>query len=76
MRHQLDKHPIRSLATLLVAAFCSFMLSGIPQFRDAKHGVNLVIGDVFWFGFLILALLFIVTGAVVLVRTAMSRRVA
>jgi hypothetical protein len=58
---QLREHPIRTLAVLLGTAFVLFMLSGIPRYREAKDwGWDLVIGDIFWFGFLITALLFLV----------------
>ena len=61
---QLREHPLRTLAALLGTAFVLFMLSGIPRYRDAKDwGWNLFIGDIFWFGFLITAVLFL-TGVV------------
>lgn len=75
--HQLREHPLRTLATLLVLSFCFFMASGIPALKDATSGVALVLGDIAWFGFLLLALLFVVAAAVVLVRAAAgSRRAA
>jgi hypothetical protein len=58
---QLREHPLRTLAVLLGSAFVLFMLSGIPRYREAKDwGWDLFIGDIFWFGFLITALLFLV----------------
>jgi hypothetical protein len=73
---QLREHPLRTLAGLLVLAFCLFMLSGIHRYRVAKSGLDLVIGDIFWFGFVICALLFVVGGVAVLVRAATGSRSA
>lgn len=73
---QLDHHPIRVLGTLLVLAFALFMASGIPAVKDATSGPDLVIGDITWFGFLLTALAFLVTGVVVIVRWAGRRRAA
>ncbi|HET9500825.1 MAG TPA: hypothetical protein VFO98_11240 [Marmoricola sp.] len=74
---QLREHPLRTLAGLLVLAFCLFLLSGIPRYRDAKSGIDLAVGDVFWFGFVICALLFVVGGVLTVVRAvAGSRRAA
>ncbi|HET7305792.1 MAG TPA: hypothetical protein VFJ12_14720 [Segeticoccus sp.] len=75
--HQLREHPLRTLAGLLALAFCLFMASGIPALKDATSGIDLVLGDIAWFGFLIVALLFVIATAVVLVRAAAgSRRAA
>ncbi|HET8604515.1 MAG TPA: hypothetical protein VFM09_11340 [Marmoricola sp.] len=73
---QLDHHPLRTLAGLLVLAFVLFMLSGVPAIKDAKSGIDLVIGDITWFGFLLAALAFLVVGAVIVVRAARRRRPA
>lgn len=72
--HQLREHPLRTLATLLALAFCFFMASGIPALKNATSGVDLVLGDIAWFGFVILAVLFIVAGAVLLVRAATASK--
>ena len=73
---QLDLHPIRALAGLLVLAFVLFMLSGIPTLRDATSGGWLVVGNITWFGFLISGLLFVVVGLVVVVRRVAHRSAA
>lgn len=52
----LRTRPFRVLVPLLVVAFTLFMLSGVPRYRDAKAGADLVLGDIFWFGFLLAAL--------------------
>jgi hypothetical protein len=67
---QLNEHPLRTLAGLLVLAFVLFTLSGIPVLRAAKTGWYLVLGDICWFGFLLSALAFVVGGIIVLVRLA------
>ena len=73
---QLDLHPIRALAGLLVLAFVLFTLSGIPTLRDATSGGWFVVGNITWFGFLISALLFVVAGIVVVVRRVAHRSAA
>lgn len=70
---QLREHPTRTLAVLLGTAFVLFMLSGIPRFRDAKDaGWDLYIGDIFWFGFLITMLLFLLGAGYTVVRRVRS----
>jgi hypothetical protein len=73
---QLDRHPIRVLAGLLLLAFALFMLSGIPTLKDARSGGWSVVGNVTWFGFLICGLLFVLTGVVVLARRVARRTTA
>jgi hypothetical protein len=68
---------MRTLGGLLALAFVLFMLSGIPRYKNAKSwGWDLFIGDIFWFGFLICALLFIVGGVYTIVRSVRGRRMA
>ncbi|HET7388770.1 MAG TPA: hypothetical protein VFJ19_19120 [Nocardioidaceae bacterium] len=71
---QLNEHPVRTLGGLLVVAFVLFMLSGIASLRDAKAGLDLVLGDICWFGFLLTALLFVIGGVYSLVRFATRGR--
>lgn len=66
--NQLRKHPGRTLGGLLAAAFVLFMCSGIPALKNADHGLNLVLGNICWFGFLLTALVFIVGGVYALAR--------
>jgi hypothetical protein len=74
---QLREHPLRTLGGLLGLAFVLFMLSGIPRYREAKHwGWDLFFGDIFWFGFLICALLFLVGTAYTVTRRVRSSRSA
>lgn len=74
---QLREHPLRTLAVLLGTAFVLFMLSGIPRYREAKDwGWDLFIGDIFWFGFLITALLFVLAAAYTFTRRVRGARSA
>lgn len=66
----------RLMAVLFVLDVCLFALSGIPAFRDAKHGVKDVIGGIGWFGGLLVALALIVLATTTLVRSALRRRTA
>jgi hypothetical protein len=71
---QLREHPLRTLALLLGVAVVLFMLSGIPRYREAKHwGVDLIVSDIFWFGFLICALSFLAGAGYVLARRLRTR---
>ncbi|MGH3509129.1 MAG: hypothetical protein ACRDPI_02735 [Nocardioidaceae bacterium] len=73
---QIIEHPIRSLAGLLVLAFCFFMLSAAGQADSYWKSGPTWLGNIAWIGFLLSALLFIVVGATGLVRAARSRRTA
>lgn len=66
--NQLREHPGKTLGGLLAVAFVLFMCSGIPALKNADHGINLVLGNICWFGFLLTALAFIVAGVYALVR--------
>ena len=63
-----------AIVVLAVVDLALFMLSGIPRYRDATHGTDMLVSDVFWFGFLIGALALIVTGVTVLVRRIRGAR--
>lgn len=59
----------RALLPAVVAAdVVLFLMSGIPRFRDADSGADLVIGDVLWFGFLVGLLAVVVLAAVAVTR--------
>jgi hypothetical protein len=75
--NQLREHPLRTLGVLLGTAFVLFMCSGIPRYRDAKDwGWDLFIGDIFWFGFLITALLFLLGAGYLVTRRVRQGRAA
>lgn len=71
---QLDRHSLSYLSGLLVLAFLLFSLSGVSAIKNATSGALHVVGDITWFGFLLAALAFIVTGVVVVVRRLGHRR--
>ena len=60
---------VRTIPFTLAVAIAAFAVSGIGRFKDAKHGVDLVVGDIAWFGFLATAL-----ATLVLAGTAVYRR--
>jgi len=64
----------RAIPVVLVLDVAALLLSGVGRFKDAKHGVDLVLGDIFWLGFLVGALAVIVLATVALVRTLARRR--
>lgn len=64
----------RILVGLVIADVVLFMISGVPRYRDAKHGADLVIGQVVWIGFLIGTLALLALLAVTAARTLRSRR--
>ncbi len=76
MFRQLTTHPIRSLAMLLVVAFCFFMLSASGQ-PDSfwKNGPGWL-GAIAWFAFLLTALAFLGSAVYVAVRGVRARRTA
>jgi hypothetical protein len=64
------------MAALFALDVCLFALSGIPAFRNAKHGLEDVIGGIGWFGGLLVALALIVLATTTLIRSALRRRTA
>lgn len=56
------------VAALVGVDVLLFLISGVPRFKDAKHGTDLVIGDVVWIGFLLGLLALIVLGVRAVVR--------
>lgn len=43
---------VRTIPLTLAVAIAALAVSGIGRFKDAKHGADLVVGDIAWFGFL------------------------
>lgn len=72
MRNVLD-HPLRTLAGLLVLAFCLFMLSASGQPDTFWKSGPSWLGSIGWFGFLLTALAFIVVAITAAVRSASGR---
>jgi hypothetical protein len=64
-----------AVITLAAVDVALFMVSGIPRYKDAKHGADLVIGEIVWIAFLVGLLALIVTG-VLTARRTLTRRAA
>ena len=64
-----------ALVALAVVDLALFMISGVPRFKTATQGVDYVVGEICWVGFLVGTLALIVTlGTVVYRRAVLSRR--
>lgn len=59
---------VRSIPFTLAIAIAALLVSGIGRFKDAQHGVDLVVGDIAWFGFLATALATLVLTGVAIYR--------
>jgi hypothetical protein len=66
----------RAIPLTLVIAVAAFVLSGIPRFKNADHGLDAVVGETVWLGFLIAALTTLVLIAVALYRRRARSRTA
>jgi hypothetical protein len=62
------------MTVLFVLDLCLFGISGIPTFRNAKHGVDWVIGGIGWFGGLLTTLVLVLLAVTALVRRVRGRR--
>jgi hypothetical protein len=67
---------VRAIPIVFVLALASFALSGVPRFKNAHHGLDYLVGETVWLGFLIAALALIVLVAVALYRRLSRRRSA
>lgn len=65
-----NKGAVTALAVIDVALF---LLSGIPRLKNATSGIDLVLGQIIWCGFLLGLLALIVVG-VLAARRAVVRR--
>lgn len=72
-----SKRTYTVLVVLAAAAFLLLNLSGDSKYKNAKHGWDLVVGDIGWFGGLLCALAFLVLTArtVVLARRGRAETV-
>ena len=64
----------RLAAVLLALDVVLFAVSGISRFKDAKHGADLVIGEIVWVGFLAGALALLALVGLAISRFARRRR--
>jgi hypothetical protein len=65
---------LRAIPVALAIAIAAFFLSGVHRFKTAHHGLDAVVGEAAWLGFLIAALAIIVLVAVALYRRLSGRR--
>jgi hypothetical protein len=57
---------VHAIPIALAIAIAGFVLSGVDRFKNAHHGLDAVVGEAAWLGFLIAALAVIVLAAVAL----------
>jgi hypothetical protein len=65
---------LRSIPLVLVVAVAALLISGIPRFKNAQHGIDAVVGEIAWLGFLVGALTLVVLVAVAGYRLLARRR--
>ena len=49
-------------------------MSGVPRFKNGKHGLDYVVGEIAWLGFLVAALSLVILVAVAVARLISRRR--
>jgi hypothetical protein len=59
---------VRAIPIALAIAIAGFFVSGVHRFKNAHHGLDAVVGEAAWLGFLIAALALIILVAVALHR--------
>jgi hypothetical protein len=64
----------RSIPLVLAFGVAALLVSGIPRYKNAKHGFDFVVGEIAWLGFLAGALAVLALAAVALVRLLARRR--
>ena len=65
---------VRAIPVALAIAIGALFLSGVHRFKTAHHGLDAVVGEAAWLGFLIAALAVIVLVAVAIYRQRVNRR--
>jgi hypothetical protein len=64
----------RAIPVTLALAVTAFLLSGVGRFKNAHHGLDAVVGEIVWLGFLIAALALVVLVGVAGFRRLGTRR--
>ena len=64
-------HLAVALATLDITLFA---LANIPRYSNATHGIDHIVGGIFWMGFLAGTLALLITLALWITRTTRQRR--
>jgi hypothetical protein len=57
---------VRTIPIVLAIALAAFFVSGVHRFKNANHGLDAVVGEAAWLGFLVAALALIILVAVAL----------
>jgi uncharacterized membrane protein SirB2 len=65
---------LRAIPITLVIALTALFLSGVHRFKTAHHGLDAVVGEAAWLGFLLAALALIILAAIALYRRVSYRR--
>lgn len=65
----------RAIPVVLIVDAALFMASGIPRYKNAKHGADSVIGEIVWLGFLVGALALLALAGTAAARLLARRRV-
>jgi hypothetical protein len=65
---------LRAIPLVLVTAVAALVVSGVPRFKNAKHGFDYVVGEIAWLGFLVAALSLLILVAVAVGRLISRRR--
>jgi len=64
-------HVAVALAALDVVLF---LLAGIPRYSNAQHGIDHIVGGIFWMGFLAGTLALLITLAIWITRATRATR--
>lgn len=65
---------LRAIPIAVLLALTALFLSGVHRFKTAHHGLDAVVGEAAWLGFLLAALALVVLVAVALYRRVSQRR--
>lgn len=63
----------RTIPAALAVAVAAFLVSGIPRFKNAHHGLDAAIGEIVWIVFLAGLAAAVVLAAIALARTRRAR---
>lgn len=58
----------RTIPLTFLVAIAGLVLSGIPRFKNAHHGINYVVGEIAWLGFLAATLATLVLAGIAIYR--------
>ena len=64
---------LRVIPLLFVIDFALFLISGIGRYKNAKHGLDAVIGEIDWLGFLVGAFALLILVAIAVKRAVAGR---